>query len=84
MATQREWKRASGERERLQVLPGEVQAAFLLGFDEIDSFTRAFRAWEGTTRDIGVIRFICGAIGFAGGRFAHDAWRIGRTSWTCT
>jgi AraC-like DNA-binding protein len=26
---------------------GEV--AFLLGFEELNSFTRAFRAWEGTT-----------------------------------
>jgi AraC-like DNA-binding protein len=27
--------------------PGEI--AFLLGFAELNSFTRAFRGWEGTT-----------------------------------
>lgn len=28
---------------------GASEVAFLLGFDELNSFTRAFRSWEGTT-----------------------------------
>ncbi|WP_169928622.1 helix-turn-helix transcriptional regulator [Labilithrix luteola] len=28
---------------------GDAEIAFLLGFAELNSFTRAFRGWEGTT-----------------------------------
>jgi len=28
---------------------GAGEVAFLLGFEELNSFTRAFHAWEGTT-----------------------------------
>ncbi len=39
----------------------EIEVAFLLGFEELNSFTRAFRAWEGTTP--GRWRSARGAIG---------------------